>query len=152
MTRKMKDGDVYFWSWKSLENRAMPYHCRSRKAVVFGNRLCDTFWADSSSNWLALGEIDIEYQGNLREMDEINAFRVDHYRPADIVDMRHENQPEAKIYRKPGAKLDAKVMRGHVQHLIEREENKIRAGKVRIGWLRDALITIEDGRLDDVHF
>lgn len=27
----MRNGDVYFWSWKSFDGRFIPYHCKATK-------------------------------------------------------------------------------------------------------------------------
>lgn len=147
----MKDGDIYFWRWKSHDGRRAPYHCKSGKGVVHNGVLRDTFWSRTGDgDAIDLDEVDAEYQGNVNEMSVIDEREIDLCRPEDVVDMRHSNSSAAAIYLKPGAGRDADAMTQHFRCQIEREESAIRTANDRIGRLLEALELTTAGRLEEV--
>ena len=145
----MKDGDIFFWSWKDFDGRS--YHCRSRKAVAKGGVLRDTFWSGNSEGFLCLDDIQAEFQGNIHEMNEIPEHRIIYYRSEDIVDMRHSNSSRAPVYLKAGVTRDSDTMLAHAQYQIERSEGEIRMAKDRIERLNEAVAKIDAGDLDKVY-
>lgn len=148
----MKDGDIFFWSWKDSESRFMPYHCYSRKAIVADGCLVDTFWSTGGSNAvLDLEKVDVSYQGNQNEMETIHASEIDYYRPEDVVDMRHSNDSRAPIYIKGGAVRNQEAVLSHLRYKRERAEADIRYAQGLIQQLDEAIAAAECGQLDGVY-
>lgn len=148
----MKDGDIYFWSWKTSTDRHIPYHCKSGKAVAKGEALYDTYWSSSGSDdRLDIEKVDMQYKGNIYEMTIINEWEAVYYRSNDIVDMRHANSSSAKVYIKPGVSRDPETMREFAKYQIEKSKGEIRIARSRIEQLNTAIASINMGELSDVH-
>lgn len=147
----MRDGDIYFWSWKDASERFMPYHCCARIAVVKNGILRDTYLTGTSDNRIITADVaDLTYKGNIEDMRSIHWGEVDFYRSEDVVDMRHPNDSRAPIYVKKDATRDAAGMIEALRYQIERELSKIRSSEHRITELEGALAKVAAGQLADV--
>ncbi len=161
MTTDKKDGDVYFWGWKEEflnDGKILPYHCKSQIAMASDGLLYDTYWGNNADciayqdqDQLDLEKVDIKFQGNANEMQEIRASETWFYRREDIVDMRHPNDSSAKIYLKPGAERDAATITLYVEAEIATCRADIKRATDRGERLLTDMIAITQGRLDDVH-
>jgi hypothetical protein len=146
----VKDGDIYFWSWKDVSGRFMPYHCCARIAVVKNGVLLDTFWHGSDNRVITRKVATLTYKGNVEEMRTIHEGEIDYYRREDVVDMRHPNDSRAPIYVKKEASRNAARMTEALQHRIERERNSIRIAEMSIRGLEEALARVDAGKLEEV--
>ncbi len=145
----MKDGDIYFWWWKTpSDSHFINHHCWSMKAEANNGKLYDTYWSDRSKQ-LDLEKVEIKHQGNFHEMTKI--LQPAYYRSEDIVDMRHANASQAPIYLKAGAKRDPEIMRELAKNEINISESAIRLAKNRIEQLHEAITLIDTGELDSIH-
>lgn len=160
-----KDNDVFRWSYKSdIGNSVSTYWCKSRIAVVRNGSLCDTYWMHygDDGNWSGLSDghwwtpaeaaerLELEYQGNLSDYDRIEDYRAKLYAPADILDMRHGNDPRRPLFLRKGAKKDAATMLAEVQYRIEKAESEARMAQWAIERLTEDKAKIERGELDAV--
>ena len=146
----IKDGDIYFWKWKDLLGRFMPYHCWSQKAVVRDGVLHDTYWSPQSHR-VSLDKVVLFFVANINDLTEIRAQEAPYYRSDDVVDMRHENDSGAKVYVKTGAKRDPAAMKKLASHEIEHRKYEISSANNRIEELNVAIAAIDAGQLDDVY-
>ena len=146
----LNEGDVFFWAWKDPQRS---YHCYSRVAIVKSGRLIDTYWHDMSSDRaIDSGSVDLDFQGNLATLEQINPWQARYYRREDVVDMRHPNASGAAVYVKPGAKRDPAIMRELGEYLIERSESEIRMARSRNDMIKEALASIDAGDIASVEF
>src|SRR3546814_12177318 len=84
LLRPLRDGDIYFWSWKDAGERFMPYHCCACIAVVGGGVLRDTFWTATSDNRVITDDVaHLTHQGNVQDMPTIPAGAIDFSRPEE---------------------------------------------------------------------
>ena len=126
----MKNGDIYFWSWKEGEspnsNYTLSYWCRARKAIVVDGELYDVYWHDRHNGWLDPKRVDLAFQGN------INDFRVSkygehlYYDRADLIDMRHPNDTNGPIYIRNVAERSKVVMMEFAADKLEEAERALR--------------------------
>lgn len=145
----LRDGDIYFWSWKDTANRFMPYHCRSQIAIVRDGQLVDTFWYDGHDNSvLRLDQIDLVYKGNEAELVKIDRWEVPYYEPSDIVDMSHSNNSGAPVYRQPDAKRSQARIIEHLEYKRDKCESQIRSAQDDISRISEALVRANAGELD----
>lgn len=147
---QMRDGDIYFWSWKNASERFMPYHCCARIAVVKNGVLLDTFWHGSDNKVITRKVATLTYKGNVDEMRTIHEGEIDYYRHEDVVDMRHPNDSRAPIYVKKEASRNAARMTERLLWRLESERSKISFAEGQIAELEDALEKVASGLLEEV--
>ncbi len=129
MIPEFKDGDVFYWSWK---DRSKSGHCCAWVAIYRGNTLEDTFWSSDNKRWTpekAIQELDLEFKGNLNDLEKIDRWESEYYHPLDITDLQHSNSSGAPIYKRKGSTKDRNRMaiiaresaqdyRQHAQHCL----------------------------------
>lgn len=104
-----KDGDIFWWRYKEGKQPTFghdPYWCKAMKGVVKNGRLVDAYWSSESTSFSAeeaAERLDLEYKGNINEMEPIQHYEVRYYEDADVVDMTHSNNTKATCYRRKGA-------------------------------------------------
>ena len=148
----MRERDIYRWQWKTEHDRLSPYCCYSQICVVWKGELYDTFCGVlSEKSRLNKEEVETEFLGNEDDMIKLLAGSENYYRPEDVVDMRHPNNPRAPIYLKRGAERDADVMFAWANKELEENQTKVRAAQNRIKALHNALRLIESGQLQEVY-
>ena len=111
MKHKMKDQDVYIWSYKSTEGMFEPYHCKSRIGIFSesNNALRDTFWGNLGNNgkWFSLEEckdlIDLKYLGNLNDYTPARETDQAMYDDKDFLNLNHSNRSKGNCYVRKGA-------------------------------------------------
>ncbi len=145
----MKDGDIYFWKWKTHEDRFMPYHCKSTKSVAHDGTLYDTYWGHRGES-VKVEDVFLTFKGNINTLVEIPEYDIDYYRHEDVVDMRHANSSMGKVYIQAGAKRDAAIMREIAVYQIERNESEIRMARHTIERLNEIIAQIDAGDLDSI--
>ena len=99
----MRDGDYYRWSYKDPSGYE-PYWCASRIALVRDGRLVDTYWrsGDTSHAWsLSDAErlLDLKLVANLDDLEPCSKGVHEDHRPADIVDLTHQNGGQCYLRR-----------------------------------------------------
>lgn len=148
----MTEGDIYFWRFKEdAMPEFMPYHCKSRRAVVVGGRLVDTFWSSAHDGYVIdPSRVNLEFKGNKADLRPISASEVKYYDDADVVDMRHSNASRAEVYVKAGAQRSRDAMMRHITSMIDEEESKIKCAKHRLEMLATAMASVDAGELDKV--
>ncbi|RYH07616.1 hypothetical protein [Tropicimonas sp. IMCC6043] len=148
----MRERDIYKWRWKDEHDREVPYCGYSQLCVVWKGGLYDTYCGVlSERSRLDPNAVEIEFLGNEDDMIKLLAGIENYYRPEDVVDMRHPNNPRAPIYLKRGAERNAGIMLAWALTEIEKNHARIRASQNRIKALHHAVTQIESGRLDDVY-
>ncbi len=141
----MKNGDIYFWSWKNPPGD-FPYYGKSRKAVVIDDELRDNLLYFL----VPLDQVEIEYKGNINELETIPPKKVHYYRKIDVVDMRSSTGEQHPVYIQPGAKRDPQAMCNHIYGMINKGLEQIEAIKRKNRLLERDVRAIGDGRLEDV--
>lgn len=152
---ELNEGDIFFWSYPDTGHVSIfdRYHCKSRKAIVQNGMLIDTFWSSpSSEHRIDPDSVVLDFKGNLSTLEEIRAYEACYFRPEDIVDMRHSNQPRAKVYRRAEATRDVEVMRAEAARLTELCHAQIRRANSSLEWIERDLRLIDAGRSDEVLF
>ena len=152
----LKDGDIYFWSFKEVDldrGYEFTYWCKSRKAVVWDGRIIDTYWNTLGSDDYIVhpNEVNLEYQGNTNEMTVIDRWETEYYTPDNIVSMAHPNNSGGPIYLKPGSKKNVKVMTEYLKRKIDEANSEIRSRTREIQRVKDKLILLGNGKIDEVH-
>jgi len=129
----MKNGDIYFWSWKDSESPhdtySLSYWCKSRKAIVVDGELYDTYWGDRSNGWLDPERVDLDFKGNINDYEVSDWGIHEYYDPSDLIDMRHANDTNGKIYIRKGAQRSRAVMMEKAVYKLEEAESRIRSAQ-----------------------
>jgi len=152
----MIDGDIFGWRWKDEKHHAdsgpyRSYHCKSRIAVVEGGRLYDTYWhGRGDSSLLDPDRVVLTLKGNLNDLVEVPYYFAPFYRREDLVDMRHANNTNGKIYRKPEAVRDPQTMLELAAYERKEAESAIRAAQFRIEHVDQQIERINTGKIDEV--
>ena len=154
----MKENDVYFWSYKDVKDKFMPYHCKSGKAIFSDGRLRDTFWHgynSSNSSWTcaeAEKELELEFKGNISDYELVNSSNVYYYNSKDYFSMAHSNNSIRDIFLKKGAKKDADVIKSFIQENIDNLEYRIKSAQRNLQEQMNLLADINYGKnLDEVY-
>jgi len=148
--RKMKDNDLYSWSWKEGAcNKNDPYWCKSRMAIVRDGNLYDTFWHDCRDG-LKRKWVKIKFLGNIDEMTKISEYDKVYYRYQDIVDTSHSNNSRAPVYIKPNVTRNKKVILELLQYRKEKNERDIGYAQRKLKDLEDQHLLVDAGSLDEV--
>ncbi len=150
----MHEGDIYFWRYADEVGRVASYlyHCKSRKAVVVGGRLIDTFWSSSSDGTvLEPSRVVLEFKGNKSDLRPIREWEVKYYDEGDVVDMRHSNSSRAEIYVKATARRSRPAMLAHIANMKQEQESIIRGAQYRLELLEKSVGDVEAGKLDEVY-
>lgn len=150
----MNEGDIYFWRYADDVGRTTSdlYHCKSRKAVVVGGRLIDTFWSSGSDGTvLDPSRVVLEFKGNKSDLRTIREWEVKYYDEGDVVDMRHSNSYRAEIYVKATARRSRDAMLAHIANMRQEQESIIRSAQYRLELLERSAGDVEAGKLDDVY-
>lgn len=111
MENKMKNQDVYRWSYKNTEGMFEPYHCKSRIGIYRDekNVLADTFWSGSYHNnrCFSMKEceelIDLTYLGNLDDFESASKSDQAMYDDKDFLNLNHSNSSRGNCYLRKGA-------------------------------------------------
>lgn len=128
----MKNGNIYFWSWKELPNPndyTLSYWCKARKAIVVDGELYDIYWGDRSNGWIDLKRVDLDFKGNVNDYRESAYGDYLYYAPEDLIDMRHPNDTNGKIYIRKGAERSRIVMMEYAVDKLEEAERKVQSAK-----------------------
>jgi|WetSurMetagenome_2_1015567.scaffolds.fasta_scaffold01001_8 hypothetical protein len=156
----IKDGDIFFWSYKDeLKHKdSMTYWAKSRYAIAKDGILRDTFWSNHCDGFnltyeKALDELELQYLGNLNELEKKSEYFVDYYDEKDCVNINHSNSLKGNFYIRCGAKRSKKKMVEVIKYKIEKERGNIKFSVNEIKYLKRALKEIEDGcvLLDNVY-
>ena len=128
----MKNGDIYFWSWKEepkVGNLTDRYWCKSRKAIVIDGSLYDTYWGDRSHGWLDHETVELEFKGNVNDFVKSSNFEYIYYAPKDLIDMRHSNDTNGTVWIRKGAQRSKIVMMERAIEKLEDAERALRYAK-----------------------
>lgn len=147
----MRDGDIYDWEWKEEPDTAQPYWCYSRRAVVRNGKLVDTYWGRTEPKSVTPEKVNLTFVANFDDLEEIGEWKIRYYKTSDIVDMRHANSSNAKVYRRKGAKRDPETMIQHAQDSIRECEAQIQSDQRQIDFLKRAISLVEAGKIDEAH-
>ena len=131
MKHKMKDQDVYRWSYKSTEGMFEPYHCKSGIGIFSESNkaLRDTFWGNLGSNgrWFSVEEcedlIDLKYLGNLNDYTPARETDQAMYDDKDFLNLNHSNSSRGNCYLRKGAVKSKEKM----HKIIKRNAAKLKA-------------------------
>lgn len=131
MKHRMKDQDVYRWSYKNTEGMFEPYHCKSRIGIFSesSNALRDTFWGNSGSNgrWFSVEEcedlINLEYLGNLNDYTHAREADQAMYDDKDFLNLNHSNRSKGNCYVRKGATKSKEKM----VKIIKRNATKLKS-------------------------
>ncbi len=131
----MKNGDIYFWSWKELPSKndyTLSYWCKARKAIVVDGELYDIYWGGRCAGWLDLERVELEFKGNVNDY-RVSAYN-DHlyYAPEDLINMQHSNDPKGIIYIRKDAKRSKISMMEHAIDKLEDAERQLRYAKQEV--------------------
>jgi len=145
----MKEGDIYFWEYIDTGDQSyeMAYWCRSRKAIVKNGTLWDTYWSDHTRN-VPTENTTITFQGNIKDLEEIREYYIDYYKQDDVVDMRHPNSSNEKVYIKPGAKRCPIQMLELAKYRKEHYESNVRMAQQSVAQVDEIITRINQGDLD----
>lgn len=155
-----REGDIYTWGFKPDHPRVREfgstgsiYWCMACIGIVKNGVLVDTYWHGSDNRaWTpekAEQELELNFKGNLDELESYGADAYEHFDTADIVDIRHANDRDPKlVYVRKGATRSADVMRRRCEYIIERSQSDIRFAQNRIERCKEKLAEIDAGKLD----
>jgi hypothetical protein len=128
---KFKNGDYYRWSYKEMPyptDWTLSYWCKSRLAVVVDGSLYDTYWHDTAGRaWVDPDRVELEFIGNVHEFVESKYGEYLYYDRADILDTRHANDTNGKIYIRKGAERSREVMLEYAREKLERADSALRS-------------------------
>lgn len=128
---KFKNGDYYRWSWKELPNKddyTLSYWCKSRLAIVVDGSLYDTYWHDTAGrSWVDPDRVELELLGNVHDFVESKYGEYLYYDRADILDTRHSNDTNGKIYIRKDAERSREVMLEYAREKYEDADRKLRS-------------------------
>ena len=148
----LKEGNIYFWSYKELWEGGDPYWCKSRIAIVKNGRLKDTYSGGGHNDTtLDLDEVDLEYQGNLDDLVNIPKHQIKYYRKEDIVNLTHANSYGSQIYLKKGAQKDVDAIRSELNGRRNEANREISHAVSRLEYLQRQLLLLEQGKIDEVY-
>jgi len=130
----MKNGDIYFWSWKEGESPnsdyTLSYWCKARKAIVVDNELYDTYWGwDRSKGWLDPKRVELDFKGNVNDYHASKHGEHLYYDSSDLIDMRHANDTNGTIWIRNGADKSKVVMIEYAVDKLEDAERALRYAK-----------------------
>lgn len=158
-----RNGDIFFWRYKTEADTNLQYWCCSRQAIVVMGWLQDTYWAfinNHTVNFPNTGRVwnraqadrllSLEFKGNLDEFDVIAEYNSSMYDVADILDLRHANSSQKQVYLRKGAQRNQSAMLVEVDYKIEKAESDIRHAKYQVERLLKEKAKIEAGELEGV--
>ena len=154
----IKDGDIFRWSYREPATGMLAdykYHCCSRIAVARNGHLRDTYWHGGSDGRFFgpddLPRLDLTYLGNFADLDNVGEWQANYYADADIVDINHANSTRGNFYLRKGAKRCAAKMLEAARYKLAEKESAARYAASIAEELRQAIIKIEAGQIEDVH-
>lgn len=157
---KIKKHDIFRWSYSSqaIDNfhfRTDIYWAVSRICLAKETKegilfLEDTFWNDDSNRRFTLQDvqekfIELEYLGNLEEMEHISEYLIPYYDSKDIIDLRHANNKSASnLYIKKGAQKSLAAMKSYLESELEKKTNKIAFETNQINRIQETLTQLTE--------
>lgn len=154
---QLREGDVFRWSYREPgDDRSYGrYHCCSRIAIVTRGRLRDTYWSwgsDGRSFGLEeIAKLDLEFEGNLSDLEKADEWQADYYADADIVNLNHSNSSRGNFYLRKGALRNADKMLRMARYKLEQSLSAERSAAWTSERLRAAIAQIEAGEIASVH-
>lgn len=159
MNTKIKDGDIFFWSWKDEQKHKQPmvYWAKSRFAVAKDGMVQDTFWNNSHDGFSmshdrAFKELELNYLGNFADLEKKPEYMSNYYDEKDVVNLNHSNSTSGNFYVRKGAQRSKERMKQYLEYHIEKEEGTIRFALSSIKTMKKSLLEIEEGKsLDKIY-
>lgn len=149
----MKDGDIYFWKFKHPNIKKFgvyPYWCKAQKAIFSDERLIDTFSSGTMNYTVNPEDCEIEYQGNVHELESISIYEAEYYKNSDIIDMRHSNNSMEEVFIKAGAKRDKETILYRLRERLDKSTHTINYEENKIIRLNKSILLALKGQLYDI--
>lgn len=167
----IKEKDIFHWSYTDVYISKIQYNtdiywCQSRICIAREKKLYnlqtdkydlkeiileDTYWSTDKAYFRLkdIGEsIDIEYLGNLDELEELKDEERFY---SNLVDLRHSNSSSRNIYIKKGQKRDITKVREAMEYQIGELQREIESKEWRLKRAKEQLANLNEETVNKVY-